>query len=305
MELRQLKYFVEVAEQLNFIKAAMKLNISQPAVTNQIKLLEEELGISLFDKTQKEKHKKVELTDAGIYFLKEAQKILQNYKEAVEGVKKLENKRRVIKLGIYNLLPKYRVLEIIEFLKQILNDIEINIIEYHTYMEVEEAIKRDDILLGVSLSFFEKNEFDFFILKEGHIQVCLYKSHPLSKSSELNINQLKNEKWIDVTKTMSRFREQIEKIFNTQGISRENKIVQEVSSFELLIGLIEAKFGIGLAPSFYNLHTKNVVKIALKTDNKTNNIIPCNQVLIFKHNNSSSVISSIKSSSSIKESTLK
>jgi len=72
---------------------------------------------------------------------------LQNYREAVEGVKKLENKRRVIKLGIYNLLPKYRVLEIIEFLKQILNDIEINIIEYHTYMEVEEAIKRDEYFI--------------------------------------------------------------------------------------------------------------------------------------------------------------
>lgn len=70
MQIRQLEYFVAVAEQLNFTKAAKQFYISQTAVTLQIKALEEELGVVLFYRT----NRKVELTPAGKTFLDEDRK---------------------------------------------------------------------------------------------------------------------------------------------------------------------------------------------------------------------------------------
>jgi DNA-binding transcriptional LysR family regulator len=78
MEFRQLKYFVTIAEEMQFLNASKRLFISQPALSQQIKLLETELGIDLFIKSKRQIYRKVELTEEGKLFLKDAKKILQN-----------------------------------------------------------------------------------------------------------------------------------------------------------------------------------------------------------------------------------
>ena len=84
MELRHLRYFVAVAEAQNVLRAAtQKLHVSQPAVSRQIRDLEDELGVQLFERTGKS----VRLTDAGQVFLKEARTVLERTNEAVRNVR--------------------------------------------------------------------------------------------------------------------------------------------------------------------------------------------------------------------------
>lgn len=106
MELRQLKYFVAVAEEQNFGAAAQRLNISQPPITRQIRKLEEELGVTLLRRTTKG----AELTAAGAAFLEDARQTLAQVARGVERSRAAQNgELGTLEVGYFG-SPSYHVL---------------------------------------------------------------------------------------------------------------------------------------------------------------------------------------------------
>src|ERR1044071_7544919 len=83
MELRHLRYFVAVADELNFTRAARKLYVAQPALSRQIRQLEDELGVKLLERN----HHAVELTRTGRDFLTEARALLQHSEQAIRAAR--------------------------------------------------------------------------------------------------------------------------------------------------------------------------------------------------------------------------
>jgi DNA-binding transcriptional LysR family regulator len=97
MEFHQLRYFIAVAEELSVSRAAERLHVSQPAMSLQIALLEDELGVALFDRIKKRMH----LTDAGRFYLGKARQIVCDSETGAQQVREqFGGKRRTLRLGL-------------------------------------------------------------------------------------------------------------------------------------------------------------------------------------------------------------
>src|ERR1700759_3217135 len=85
VSIQQIKNFLILCDTLNFRKAAEQINIVQPALSRQIQLLENEMGVLLFSRTKRS----VELTEAGVYFQKEVKRILQDLNKTISLTKQI------------------------------------------------------------------------------------------------------------------------------------------------------------------------------------------------------------------------
>lgn len=259
MELRQLKYFVAVAEKQHFGRAAEQLFISQPALSQQIRLLEEKLGVELLDATARKNYRKVKLTPAGEYFLAEARKLLLQAGKLEDGTRQAARQKRVLQLGVYKALLKERIVEFIEDFHLRNPHTEISITEFDNYLEVQEALLSREIDKGLTLYPLTHPSIKYEILKTGGLSVIMSKNHPLA-SQNTEIGQLlKTEKWIELSRKVHPVYKEIEDRCHLLGIQRQ--IIQEVSSLNLLISLVGLNNGIGFAPSLFDFSSEPQIEV--------------------------------------------
>lgn len=270
MELRQLKYFLEVAKELHFGRAAENLCISQPALTKQINLIEQELGVELFDKSKRQLHKKVELTEAGLFLLKDASRFTEQFDRMLENTKKLGSKAKQINLGFYRLLPKSKVIELTQKVQEWYPDSPIKLVEYNTAEGVQEGLIRDDIALGITHFPLLFSNLSPRYTESNCLKVLLSSKHPLANYKKIKIEQLRNERWIEVQRNLYTLYDEVERRCKTAGFHREPQIVQEVSSTELLVGLVGMGMGVALVSSSLPITGDSVVlKDLTFSDNPT------------------------------------
>lgn len=278
MELRQLRYFVTVAEESQFLSASRKLLVSQPALSQQIKLLESELGIDLFIKAKRHIYRKVELTQEGAAFLKDAQKILQLCDKAKKDIKSRAFSKKILKLGTYRMLIGQRILDTLDLFSKKFPDIDIEIVELPTFLNVQEALLDETIDFGISVLPLHYKELDHILLKKSELKVILAQNHPLAQQATLKLEQLSQERWIEITASFHPIFEEVEKLCIKAGFNRRPNIVQEVSSLEIMAQLVAMGKGIAFVPSFFD--TSNIPNIVNKS--LENVVITFEQCLVFK-----------------------
>jgi DNA-binding transcriptional LysR family regulator len=295
MELRQLRYFVGVAEELHFGRAAEKIFVSQPALSQQIQLLEDEIGIELFNRAKRTQLRRVELTEAGSVFLIEAKNILQLSEKAIETARRIGLRQKIVKLGVYRMMLRTRIVEIIKIFSENFPEIEVKIIELPTFLSVQDALFDETIDLGITLLPLKYNQLTETPFKTGYLKVMLSENHPLAKEENLKLEQLKNEKWIEINKSIHTVFEDIERMCKNAGFNRETFIVQEVSSIELLGGLVSLGVGIAFVPSFYDASRVQgvVCKELVNNDNTPYREVAIKQAICYKTNTSTPIIQAL------------
>ncbi len=255
MQIRQLEYFVAVAEQLNFTKAAKQFFISQTAVTLQIKALEDELGVLLFNRT----NRKVELTPAGKTFLDDARAILRRTRDAVNRAQKADT----------GLTGHLSFGYIKGYEKTFLSDI---LADFHTnYPNISLALTREnvaelydgifsgtlDIIFNILYSFDDMEdmkEMEYLVLKEYPLLAVMSVSHPLAHRSSIRREDLKGYPLVDIKKNENRYGETrtIAGAFASAGITPEVSYVSD--DIETSILAVAAGLGYALLPSYITDH---------------------------------------------------
>ena len=192
MELRHLRYFVTVAEELHFGRAAQRLQIAQPPLSQQIRQLEEELGVQLFHRTKRS----VQLTEAGQLFLEEACQILTRAEQAIQIVQRADRgETGRLTLGFvgsatYSVLPV-----VLKVFRKRFPEVLLSLHEMTTTQQVQ-ALHEDRIHLGfVRPPIHEQELMIESILKEPFVAV-LPKFHRLANETQISLRSLANDPFI-------------------------------------------------------------------------------------------------------------
>lgn len=188
MELRQLKYFVKVAELLSFSKAAKALYITQSTLSQQIKQLEDELDMALFFRN----NHKVTLTEAGETFLEGAKKTLADADDNKAKIMDLASGHRgTLNIGVTHSFGSILTESILAFKKEF-PQVHLNIC-YRNVMELMELISNGD--LDFALSFKSSEKFDNVesrILFDNKLSIIVREEHPLTRKKVVRLADLED-----------------------------------------------------------------------------------------------------------------
>ena len=243
MELRHLRYFVAVAEELHFRRAAERLHMSQPPLSQQIRQLEEEVGAKLLLRNQR----KVELTAAGASFLVSAREILA----AVEGAAR--QARRVQRGEVGRLAVGFVGSAMYSFVPELLRAFRVQApdiaLRLHEMGTTEQLRQLDDGRLDVGFLRTPGRwpGIAFETVLEEPVVVALPDVHPLAKRSLLRLTDIEGEDLVLLTPAGSPgLRAALSGAITELG--GDDRIAQEVAEMQTVIGLVAAGVGISLVP---------------------------------------------------------
>lgn len=276
--LRQLHYFVVLADCLSFTSAAQRLHITQPPLSQQIKLLEEVLGVELFTRTRRS----VVLTATGKDFYKYAKKILHQCDEAVEFCRLAAlGKAGKIRLAFTASVPVFSFFSTL--LQQFRLDYPKIKIELQHMSTGEQlvALRQGQVDLGFlrPAPFFESSPpITLEPLWHDELMVVMEASHPLANNQDgVYLDELKNEGFILLPQAIGcGLFEHIMWLCNQAGFTPH--ITQSVREHSALFGLVSVGMGVSIVPSTYlNLHSKGVVFQSIRTgQSNTKIMLACN-----------------------------
>ncbi|MFD1872659.1 LysR substrate-binding domain-containing protein [Hymenobacter bucti] len=255
MEFRQLRYFTAVATELHFGRAAEKMCVSQPALSQQIQLLEKELQVALFDPHQRLRQRRVVLTEAGTAFLAKAQQLIQLHQEAIDAVRLVGARPQTLGLGYYQLLRPERLAGIVQCFAQHCPEVQFQLHEFPNYQAVQQALVAGRIAVGLTMLPLMHPSLTARPFGQGELVVALPAAHPLAAAEAVFLEDLAHEKWVEISRNLHPVYDEIEQLCQRAGFSRQGAIVQEASSLELLGHFVGLGIGVAFVPSFFDMGT--------------------------------------------------
>src|SRR5467141_4534608 len=259
MELRHLRYFVGVAEMENVSRAALKLHVSQPALSAQIRDLEDELGFLLLKRTAKS----VSLTEAGRTFLNEARAVLQR---ADEGVKKA---RAVATAGETDLHVGYSPTPFAEILPKTLRGFQRAMPKVHVRLHdwsnktILDGVRDGRLQLGLitrSPKASALHDVRYEELFRERVCVAVAPQHPFARRRTIPLAEVASEPLIGLT------REDYPGYYDILSIvfskaNRKPRVVEEHDSMSGVISSVEAGTGVAMVVDVFDYSFGNRIKL--------------------------------------------
>lgn len=242
MEVRQLQIFRSLAEELNFTRTAEKVHTVQSNVTAQIKALEEELGVPLFDRLGK----RVTLTDAGRRFLPFAEQALQAMEQGQQAIESGAEPSGPLRIAAPESVLTYRLPPVLRAFRKRFPHVELSFRPY------------SDATL---CSMLENGKFDMAIQMSDTVSDATFKSmrlwterifllgdvgHPLAKGRTVRPADLAGQMLL-LTESGCGYREKLDRVLALQNIRAGN--ITEFSSVEAIKQCVIAGMGLGLLPA--------------------------------------------------------
>lgn len=255
MELRQLRYFVAVAEERNFGRAAQRLHLSQPPLSTQIKALEEELGTTLLERSTR----RVALTDAGRAFLGRAREILAAVEEAgAEARGAAEGNRGRLAIGFVSSATLSLLPTALGIFRERYPGVDLDLQELASGEQVD-ALYEGRIEAGLVRLPMRSPEIRFEPLLEEPMIVALPSGHSLEGRKSLSVRDIAPLPLIFFQRRLEPgSHAQIVELLATVGALP--RVAQYAVHLQTVIGLVASGMGIALlAESSGNLHREGVV----------------------------------------------
>lgn len=241
MELRHLRYFVAVAEELSFRRAALGLKVAQPSLSNRVADLERELGVKLFSRQQRQ----IQLTRAGQAFLEEARGVLAQANNAVSVAKAVaRGETGRVRIGYSRQTSNELLPWFLRFLNRHYPDMEPVLVmaPMHRIMRDLEMGKLD---IGLARTPIFSRMLDWKVLQPDSLAAVVPRDHTLAKQKSIPLIFLRNETFIVLGQQyFGAYASLATSAWQGAGFSPTR--VEEVDSLPAMLAMVAIRRGVGL-----------------------------------------------------------
>lgn len=245
MEFHQLRYFVAAAEEMSMSRAAERVHVSQPALSRQIALLEDEIGVLLFDRVRKRIH----LTEAGGFFLAKARQLLCDAESGVQQVREqFGGVRKTLRLGFIGPFLDDLVAPAVREFQQRHPNSKVSLFDLAPRAQLD-RLRHHELDLAVlgNIDDHERDQFTVKRISRHRMAVVLPEGHPLAGKKSVKLAALKNDEWVSLSNAFFPGRRE----FLTECCQQSGftpRIVAELDSLPLMLATIATNGGVGLIP---------------------------------------------------------
>ena len=261
MKLEQIRQFVALAETLNFHRAAERLNMTQPPLSNSLARLEAELGVRLFDRTQR----RVEITEAGIAALVDARRVLfhaeqmrRSIQDSVAGVS------GAIRLGFvgtatYSLLPR-----LLKEFRALYPKVELILEESWTTDLLDKIDRRELDFALVRVPVLAPTRVRLELVERDRFVVAVPAAGPLGERTTIDIRELKDQPLISYSRSHVPNLSALVTLMCQEAGFQPN-VVQEAVQAQTILSLVESGIGIAVVALTVSRHSMDNIRFLTLT----------------------------------------